>query len=500
MYFMIYRYSITLSLFLLFIFLSGCCCCCSPDLFSQDNGELSPTPANSSGEFSKNHSDNRKILKSIIVICDDYIDPENNAIAEGMHANSAIIKKFLGKLERRNLLEVEKIVLQGKKASTANIIAAIKDIDTDSDDILFFYYCGHGGMTGGNTYLWPCDENALFRKDLLSLVGKKDATLKLVFTDACSSSIDSVGYRNMLNYMGNVSGEGNNDSIYRNLFLNYEGTLDLTAASEGQFGFSNDVNGGYFTSSLFDEVLLLSPLMTWDDVVSKTIEKTEEKFKHGYKMKLFSESTYKDLEERDITSQTPKYYSMPDIINKGEEQFIPTEEETEHTCEAMVKNETGKKITFYVDNNIDDKELWSYACCKKIILSSGESTELGNKGIIKVFYDKGNEEIDYYKLDTGRYYFGLDGDLIQLYIGKGADNQAGKSVIIYNFDYDDIDFFIKFNNGANKNYSLKPNGYVEITGDPVEIYYGKSSDTLDSGQTYYFMKNPYDEIRLYVSR
>ena len=58
-----------------------------------------------------------------------------------------------------------------------------------------------------------------------------------------------------------------------------------------------------------------------------------------------------------------------------------------------------------------------------------------NNKKIKIYYDKGNKNTEYYELDGGSYYFGLDGNrLFQLFIGEPTSVSSNNSVLIYNFD------------------------------------------------------------------
>ena len=131
-------------------------------------------------------------MKAVLIICDDYISAENNAIADGVKRDKAIVEKFLDRLIERKIVTVEKTVLQGKKATTANVKKTLASLKVGKNDILFVYFSGHGGMENNKTFLFFCDDESIARDELEKIVSGKNARLSFLISDACSSSIDSV--------------------------------------------------------------------------------------------------------------------------------------------------------------------------------------------------------------------------------------------------------------------------------------------------------------------
>lgn len=494
------RNFIILSIFLFAIaFLTGCCCCCS-DLSSfleknptPDNNNPGPTPV------PVINNDGTRTLKALIVICDDYINPENNAIAGGLKINLHNIKRFLEILKNRNIVKVEKIILQGRDATDFNIKKELENLTIQESDILFFYYGGHGGMENGRLFLWPCNEENLYRDEIQSIVASKNAALSFILTDACSSSIDSVGYTNLLNYMGDMVNENANDEIYRHLFLEYRGTLDLTAATEGQYAWF-DGRGGYFSRSLIKEILIQRPLPDWEEIVKEAIKKTEDKYRESENLGFVPEE---DINTMD--TQTPKAYSIPvreEEYKGNNDYFTKPPDTSEKEIRVIIKNNVSYEVKFYIDDNPDNKN-WSKDNCQEKLIKHGEGITVKNNRLIKVFYDKGNGTRDYYDLERGNYYFSLDkNNFLQLYVGDPSEKPSGKKkIMILNFDYNQVDFKIEYNPDSSEDYSLQPNDYVNLnTEKDVNIYFNGISYILYPEKTYYFSKNACGETALYKSQ
>ena len=123
---------------------------------------------------------------------DDYDDPGLNNIADSVRADFSYISKLLDVLEKYGVINVDKIVLRGADATKDNIINVLKKLKLNKNDVLMVYFSGHGGMEKGQLFLETADIEQLYRSELEKIVKAKDAKLKLVFTDACSSSIDGL--------------------------------------------------------------------------------------------------------------------------------------------------------------------------------------------------------------------------------------------------------------------------------------------------------------------
>jgi len=86
------------------------------------------------------------------------------------------VQKFLDRLKARGIVNVEASVLEGKSAASANLRTAMKNLKVGSEDLLFFYFSGHGGMEKGKTFLYFTDEEAVSRDELTQLVEGKKAS------------------------------------------------------------------------------------------------------------------------------------------------------------------------------------------------------------------------------------------------------------------------------------------------------------------------------------
>jgi Caspase domain len=363
-------------------------------------------------------------IKAILVICDNYITPDNNAIAQSLRVDLATVSQMLDILEKRKIAEVHKTVIQGSNATLANIENALNTIQTEKDDVILYYFSGHGFMEKGKTYMLTADEKNLGRDKVSSIIGSKNARLKMLISDCCSNSTDEVTVSRSINKSSQKIEAGEFDPIYKDLFLGYEGTMHLNAATEGEKAFSNNVQGGFFTYHLVKEGLIKKPINNWTDIFNTAKDKTSQMFMRK------NEEEKSILASEGIKNQTPKAYSlpMPKSIMKS-----PNPSNTTPSAKINIYNFSDYDLPIFVDNN-DPSSQWLESNTKSILVKSKSNISINqNKAMVGYEF----KDLDYYfELEAGNYFLALDevGNC-ELFIKDAHINQSNFSeVAITNFN------------------------------------------------------------------
>ncbi|NPV00992.1 MAG: caspase family protein [Brevinematales bacterium] len=428
------------------------------------------------------------VLKAVLIMEDDYDDPGLNNIADSVRADFSYISKLLDVLEKYGVINVDKIVLRGADATKDNIVKVLKKLKLNKNDVLMVYFSGHGGMENGQLFLETADIEQLYRGELEEIVEAKDAKLKLVFTDACSSSIDGLIAVKTLGGINKANKQQALVEIYKNLFLNHEGMLYMTAASEGEYAWSGD-RGGAFTESLIYETLLQNPKPTWEEVCKSAKKKTQDKFQKMVSMGLIDSATLKDMKNDGIKNQTPKVYSMPVLKNEvtvdegkiDDYQDVDKEEKSD----IKIKNISGKAVTFYFDNNTSEDN-WDFGNTEEINLASGKSTDLysdNDKAV--VFFIIGEDEGNFFELNSGNYLidYAKKGELGIFYDeGESADdNQGGDKDDFWIWDSVDED-----GDNSDEIDNIKSEDEWDWSTDDYNDNSGDNNDSDDDGGTDHF--------------
>ncbi|ALG69080.1 caspase family protein [Beggiatoa leptomitoformis] len=372
-------------------------------------------------------------LQAILVIEDDYKDTDLNSISDSIKVDYGNLSKLLKILDERGIISVKKTVLRGRQATLARIQETIDKTTVDADDVLLFYFSGHGGMEKGKTFLYTADSANLDRQNLEKSIVAKNARLKIILTDACSNSIDGiVAMRSIANKRAAATGEF--DEIYRDLFLKSTGLLHLSAASEGEYAWSDNQLGGYFTYYFINEGLLKKPSASWETVFKNSRDKTLQMYG------LLPARQRAELKAEGIKGQTPKAFALPAFLTNVESP-ADTETTTNTTSNATItiENLTDETVTFYRDidpeNDEDDDP--------PITLASNAKTTVPANSLL--YFQANKKDMYYYELDANDYYFDKDEQqTLDLYAVDGeeisdkpdADKQYNK-LLTAEWEWDD---------------------------------------------------------------
>ncbi|MXV75172.1 caspase family protein [Candidatus Poribacteria bacterium] len=246
-------------------------------------------------------------VHALLVVMDD--DP---SIGRNVRVDKKRIQHMLDSVENELSWDVERTDLLSSEdnATRAKILEWVKNIRANPNDVVFIYYAGHGGMNRSKETFLATEGQYLYRKELVNaLENVKLPRLTCLITDCCSSLAQSALDATL---QSSRSGARTAGAVLKNLFLEHKGFLHLTSATEGQYAWSNVVNGGWFTMSLIN-AMEADPdgnrdrFLSWEEVFVKARENTE---------KLFTQTTFTveqqaRMRQLGITSQTPKAYTLP---------------------------------------------------------------------------------------------------------------------------------------------------------------------------------------------
>jgi hypothetical protein len=201
------------------------------------------------------------------------------------------LAEFLG-------IKIYPTTIYGKLYNKKNIENAIKDLKPTADDIVIFYYSGHGFRKAGNNRRYPFldfrakpkDNYNVYSmniEDIFQLIAKKPSRFNLVLSDCCNNlpgSTNAIGTA-----MPEPRGSGlewDEDNI-RALFLNPKRMSVLaTAADVGQRASSNNSFGGFFSyfmkTSMEDHFSAFKDNVNWDQVLKEAHKQTVYKAEHTY--------------------------------------------------------------------------------------------------------------------------------------------------------------------------------------------------------------------------
>ena len=185
---------------------------------------------------------NAATLHSVLVI-----DTNDKNIGRMVAVDLKLIEDEVRKISQATGLSVRTHLYKGSDFQLKKVGEAIRSIKVGSDDVIFFYYSGHGLRTKVKTSVWPYlffhSKTPLDYGWVIQELKAKGARLTVTLTDACNNvATDRVPE------VPAYTAKGLNKAGYRKLFLKARGFVVATSSKPGEFSTATG-GGSLFTLS-----------------------------------------------------------------------------------------------------------------------------------------------------------------------------------------------------------------------------------------------------------
>ena len=235
--------------------------------------------------------------KFILLIVANTIDP---TIGKGCQEDIDSVRHMFKKLSAEMDFNFLELIVQGEDYGQENIIGAINMLTPGSNDIVVFYYSGHGfsyEQDASKKYpqvdLRPhpsSDDIEVINAhtqnlhDLFRLVKSRGARLNIVIGDCCNSLIEF-----KRKFKGGIEELRNkekapvviNKESCEALFCDYTASILVAAAGKGEYAVSDDQLGSLFTYNFARSLKLLmkkevdkSLGLPWEKLLQETTDAT----------------------------------------------------------------------------------------------------------------------------------------------------------------------------------------------------------------------------------
>jgi hypothetical protein len=202
------------------------------------------------------------------VLVGDVHDPD---IGPGDRKDLGLIKDLLNDVSKNTGMKLSMKVIDDRIDRT-KVMNAVKGVNPASDDMVIFYYTGHGYRMRSMKNQWPAmalqgpgDETAgLDQYWVFNELRRKRPRLLLVMADACNNYVSEGAVDTRLFLQ---SGREKADN-YRKLFAESKGAIIASSSRPGQYSYSGDT-GSQFTVAFLRTLrqALSGERPTWDAVM-----------------------------------------------------------------------------------------------------------------------------------------------------------------------------------------------------------------------------------------
>jgi len=208
------------------------------------------------------------------------IDFEAIGIEDSMRYNYARWERELKKIERYTDIVVKWHVHHDMK-----FLEDLKNLEPDPDDVILFYWSGHGFRSSQKDVQknpWPSflfeniPDAAIDFDELTKLMEAKGARLLIAIAETCNQQIPFFFSPPHLNL--NIKGEKTTtllERVQRNmheLYVRPSGVVKLASSQPGQMSYVNTESMSFFTCAfleVYKNEVYLSDSISWEEILTK---------------------------------------------------------------------------------------------------------------------------------------------------------------------------------------------------------------------------------------
>lgn len=221
-------------------------------------------------------------------------------------------------------------VYTGKECNKPNLESAISGLRCSANDIIFFYYSGHGVHAQADpTDGWlpqMCLNYKSYDQDkfvpvtyVRDKIASKGARLSIILTDCCNNEAEWVTVKSLIASDDKAT---NTDAIdverLKKLFYESRGTVIATSSKRGQVSYGPK-DGGCFSAAFWDEIYRIEQgngTADWISVIEETKKRTL-RYTNGKQ-----EPVYKiDVSGEPQPAPNPQPNPSPVVISVGEKEL-----------------------------------------------------------------------------------------------------------------------------------------------------------------------------------
>jgi hypothetical protein len=235
--------------------------------------------------------------KLILIIVANTLDP---VIGKGCSLDIKTVTSTIYELARKMEFNLLELVIEGLNYNNENVVSAVESLKPDSDDIVIFYYTGHGFRFDKENNLLPpqldlqsspatnkiADIHRTTKNlnEIFEIIKNKGARLNLVIADCCNDEINFTRTFNKKDKKA-AAAEEQQDELHkdtlREMFCVPTSSILVAAADKGLLSIVDDGVGSIFTLKFAQHLRkkLSSPLsdkneLHWDKLLEKIKEDT----------------------------------------------------------------------------------------------------------------------------------------------------------------------------------------------------------------------------------
>ncbi len=210
-----------------------------------------------------------------------FADTFDQSIGESCASDYDRMEVEFATIARANGMKLEPHYFRDFDFTKAQIVSTLKNLKCSNQDIVYFFYSGHGARAENDKSKWPqlalggaqkTDEDFYPLAFVDKMLAEKKPKFRIIMADCCNSVLHGLSVKKERSGPSIIDGEKKAFDVYRNLFREPTGSVIVTSASPGEYALGIK-EGGLFSMSFLEElqkaVVAASPL-DWNGLLTST--------------------------------------------------------------------------------------------------------------------------------------------------------------------------------------------------------------------------------------
>ncbi len=171
------------------------------------------------------------------------VDTDDPQIGDMISVDLKKMRSYVQKMATLSGLELSIREFTADQFRNQKVQSHISTLKVGPDDVLFFYYSGHGFRYQDQKVIWPYFDmlKPISFEKVISDLRAKTPRLLVALTDACNKVLEGVSEPQMTFRSGAMGSRG-----YRTLFRKFKGEVLATSSSPGEYSQTSNY-GSWFT-------------------------------------------------------------------------------------------------------------------------------------------------------------------------------------------------------------------------------------------------------------
>ncbi len=217
-------------------------------------------------------------------------DEENEIIRSGLYKSVSQMEEEFELIAKYTNLSLKKYYYTGSDFNKYKLESVINSLYCGSNDVIIFYYGGHGFRYDNQYSKWPVlavgydideeeevKQNAVEFEWVINKLKSKGSKLTIAISESCNNEIGLfTPTTNEIKGLATLSIMTRNPQRYKELYLQSEGTV-IISASDKEAHISGE-NGGYLTQAFIEvhkELTSISNGADWNTLCEKIKKRTQ---------------------------------------------------------------------------------------------------------------------------------------------------------------------------------------------------------------------------------